>query len=269
MFVSVNSLTTTFPSGTDEQVDGRRTPTRLARISPRPIRIRGLSGRLRVVGIYDTAPTTLYAARGRLIPFNSNSPTGSTFTAFSTFVSTGLMRICPGLASSQRREATLEPSQWRHNRIALKADSAKRRKAMRDTDAEANVVSPTTPRFGQGSDCVTHFKRHEHRLKRRVLHRHRIIEDHHHAVTSVAFERAVVLDDDFADCRMIVAQQGHHVFRVGALGEAGEPAQVTEQRGNLPSMAFELPLAPRRNDQIGYLRGKKRRSLLMRSISPT
>jgi hypothetical protein len=42
----------------------------------------------------ETAPSTLYAARGRLIPFNSNSPTGSTFTAFSTFVSTlGLMRI--------------------------------------------------------------------------------------------------------------------------------------------------------------------------------
>ena len=62
-----------------------------------------------VVGIYGTAPTTLYAASGRLIPFNSNSPTGSTFTAFSTFISTrGLMRICPGLASSQRREATLD-----------------------------------------------------------------------------------------------------------------------------------------------------------------
>ena len=44
-----------------------------------------------------------------LIPFNSNSPTGSTFTAFSTFINTrGLMRICPGLASSQRREATLD-----------------------------------------------------------------------------------------------------------------------------------------------------------------
>ena len=29
----------------------------------------------------DCAATTLYADRGRLIPFNSNSPTGSTFTA--------------------------------------------------------------------------------------------------------------------------------------------------------------------------------------------
>ena len=36
----------------------------------------------------DEAASTLYAAKGRLIPFNSNSPTGSTFTAFSTFIST-------------------------------------------------------------------------------------------------------------------------------------------------------------------------------------
>jgi hypothetical protein len=35
----------------------------------------------------------LYAARGRLIPLSTNSPTGSTFTAFSTAISTrGLMR---------------------------------------------------------------------------------------------------------------------------------------------------------------------------------
>jgi len=58
---------------------------------------------------YERAAITLYAARGRLIPFNSNSPTGSTFTAFSTFVNTrGLMRICPGLASSHSREATFD-----------------------------------------------------------------------------------------------------------------------------------------------------------------
>ena len=90
---------------------------------------------------------------------------------------------------------------------ALKADGAERSEAVRDADAEANVVPQATPRFGQGSDGVTHFKRHEHGLERRVLYWHRIVEDHHHAVTSVAFERAVVLDDDFADGRMVVAQQ--------------------------------------------------------------
>ena len=58
---------------------------------------------------HDTAATTLYAARGRLIPFNTNSPTGSTVTALSTFINTrGLMRICPGLTSSHRREATFD-----------------------------------------------------------------------------------------------------------------------------------------------------------------
>ena len=57
----------------------------------------------------DWAASTLHAASGRLIPFNSNSPTGATFTAFSTFISTlGLMGICSGFASSQRREATLD-----------------------------------------------------------------------------------------------------------------------------------------------------------------
>src|SRR5262249_776855 len=63
----------------------------------------------RLLLIRGLVASTLYAARGRLMPFNSNSPTGSTFTTFSTFVSTrGLIRICPGLASSQRREATLD-----------------------------------------------------------------------------------------------------------------------------------------------------------------
>ena len=31
------------------------------------------------------------------------------------------------------------------------------------------------------------------------------------------------------------------------------PRQVTEERGNLPSMALQLLLAPRRNDQISHL----------------
>src|SRR5262249_12437910 len=59
--------------------------------------------------VHETAAITLYAAIGRLIPFNSNSRTGSTFTAFSTFINTrGLIRIWPGFASSHSREATLD-----------------------------------------------------------------------------------------------------------------------------------------------------------------
>jgi hypothetical protein len=38
------------------------------------------------------------------------------------------------------------------------------------------------------------------------------------------------------------AQQGHHVFCVGAFGEPGEAAQVIEQRSYLPAMVFNLLL---------------------------
>jgi hypothetical protein len=57
----------------------------------------------------DLAATTLCAARGRRMPLSANSPTGSTVTVSSTAISTrGLIRICPDLASSQRRDATLD-----------------------------------------------------------------------------------------------------------------------------------------------------------------
>jgi hypothetical protein len=55
-------------------------------------------------------------------------------------------------------------------------------KPVRNTDAETNVVAPSTPRLGQSTDCVTHFKRHQHSLERRVLDWHRIIEHDHHTV---------------------------------------------------------------------------------------
>src|SRR4029077_1571467 len=130
---------------------------------------------------------------------------------------------------------------------SLETNGAERGKPVRNPDAETNVMPPPTPRFRQGSDCVTHLKRHEHSLERRVFYWHRIVEDHHYAVASVSFERAVVLDDDFADGRMIVAQQSHHVSRVGALSEAGEAAKVAEERGYLPAMAFKLFFRTRRD----------------------
>jgi hypothetical protein len=91
-------------------------------------------------------------------------------------------------------------------------------------------------------------------LKRRVLHRNGIVEYHHHAVTGIASERAAVFDDFLADCRMVVAQQGHHVFSIRAFGEPSETAKVAEERCDFPSMAFELLLSPRSDDQISYLR---------------
>jgi hypothetical protein len=87
----------------------------------------------------------------------------------------------------------------------LEADGAERGKAVRNADAETNLVPEAAPGRRQSSDCVTHFKRHEYSLESRVLYWHWIIEDHHHAVTGIAFKRAVVFDDFLANRRMVVA----------------------------------------------------------------
>src|ERR1700721_2849546 len=77
------------------------------------------------------------------------------------------------------------------------------------------------PLLGQGTDSITHFERHEDGLVLRILHWNWIIEDHHHAIAGIALERATVLDNDLADCGVIVSQQSHHVCWIRTFGEAG------------------------------------------------
>ena len=60
-------------------------------------------------GLEPIGAMTLYVIIGRRIPLSANSPTCSTVTALSTASRTrGLMRIWPGLASSQSRDATFD-----------------------------------------------------------------------------------------------------------------------------------------------------------------
>src|SRR6185369_1253108 len=47
----------------------------------------------------------------------------------------------------------------------LEADCAESGEAVRNTDAEANVVPEPMPLLGQRSDGFTHFKRHQHSLE--------------------------------------------------------------------------------------------------------
>jgi hypothetical protein len=57
----------------------------------------------------DAAESTLYAAKGRLMPLSLNSPIGSTLIASATAIKTrGLIKIGPRFASSQSRDATLD-----------------------------------------------------------------------------------------------------------------------------------------------------------------
>jgi hypothetical protein len=55
---------------------------------------------------------------------------------------------------------------------ALKADGVERGKAVRDADAEANIVPEPSLPLGQRSDTFTHIKSHQHSLERRVIYRY-------------------------------------------------------------------------------------------------
>jgi hypothetical protein len=44
----------------------------------------------------------------------------------------------------------------------------------------------------------------------------------------------------FANGRVVVAQQSHHVFRVRDFSEPGEPTQIAEQCSDLAPMALQL-----------------------------
>src|SRR6516162_4306045 len=60
-------------------------------------------------GLEIEGASTLYAAIGRRMPLRLNSRTDSTVMVLSTAsITRGLIRIWPGLASSQSRDATLE-----------------------------------------------------------------------------------------------------------------------------------------------------------------
>ena len=125
---------------------------------------------------------------------------------------------------------------------------------MRNANAKADLVPEAAPCCGQGPKSFTQFKGHEDRLQCRVLHCHWITEHDHHTVTSVAFERAAVFDDLLANGRVILAEQRYYVLRVCAFGETCEAAQVTEERDYFPTMAFQLLLCPRSENQISHLR---------------
>src|SRR5262249_54101940 len=97
---------------------------------------------------------------------------------------------------------------------ALKSNRAARRKRMCYSDPETKVVTKRAPFLNDPIDCFAHVESHEDCLECRVFYRDRIVEDHHDTIASKTFKGAAVLEDDLADGCVVIAQQGHHVFRV-------------------------------------------------------
>src|SRR5262249_18607637 len=87
---------------------------------------------------------TLYAIIGR--PFKANSPTGSTVTAFSTFVRTrGLIKICRLCFIAEPRRNIGYRADGGIIEASLETDGAERGKPVCNADAETNVVPPPMP----------------------------------------------------------------------------------------------------------------------------
>jgi len=82
---------------------------------------------------------------------------------------------------------------------SLETNGAERGKPVCNADAETNVVPPPMPGL-KCSNSATHFEGHQYSLQRGVFDGNRIIKHDHHAVASVTFERAAVLNDGLADC---------------------------------------------------------------------
>ena len=53
---------------------------------------------------------------------------------------------------------------------------------------------------------------------------------------------------------MVLAEDGHDLFRLGRLGEGGEAAQVREDDGHLATVCPEGILGPALDDRVGELR---------------
>jgi hypothetical protein len=56
---------------------------------------------------------------------------------------------------------------------------------------------------------------------------------------------------------VVVSQQCHYFFRLGAFGKGGKTAQITERDNNLAAMAFENAFIVLRDDEVRELRGEE------------
>ena len=77
---------------------------------------------------------------------------------------------------------------------ALEAECAEGGEALRDADAEVELVAALRQRARSGANCACIASAMRAARAAGVRHRHRIVEEDHDAVAGEALERALVLD---------------------------------------------------------------------------
>ena len=123
-----------------------------------------------------------------------------------------LTSTCPALASVQRREARFGiRADRRIVEAPVETDPAERRFALRDADAEAEVVTGVPPALGQRADPGLHVERHAHGALGVVGAGHRVVEEDEKAVAEEALERALVGEDQRPRGGVILGEDRHHL----------------------------------------------------------
>src|SRR2546425_3349146 len=139
----------------------------------------------------------------------------------------------------------------------LETDRADRRVALGNTDAEVEGVAALPPPDEQLVHPVAHRDRHPDGAREGVRHRHRVVEEDHHAVAGEALEGALVLEDEPAHLCVVLAQYPHDLFGFGGLRERREPAEVEEDHRDLAPVALERVLRVAAHNQLRELRGEE------------
>ena len=124
---------------------------------------------------------------------------------------------------------------------------------MRDAESEVEVEAGLLPSHGQLGHPLAHGGGHPHRALRRIGHRHRVVEEDHHAVAREALQRRFRGHHELAHLGVILAQHGHDLLGLRGLGEGREAAKIEEDHGDLAPVALQGILGASGHDHLGEL----------------
>ena len=136
----------------------------------------------------------------------------------------------------------------------LVADRADGGVAVRDADAERDVVAAPAPDRHQLREALLHLHGHARRAGGGILDRDRVVEDYQHGARAELLQGPAVRHDEAAHLAVVEAQQAHHLLGLGGVRERGEAAQVEDDDGDLAPAGGERIVHVARDDALGQMR---------------
>jgi hypothetical protein len=168
------------------------------------------------------------AATGLAKPFSASSPSGSNATSSSNWLSVlRLVRTLParGLAA----QSSGEIDDRAHRAVVdtpFETDGTDRGVALRDADAEREVITALAPANADLVDPIAHRQRHAQGADGGIRHEDGIVEEDHHAVTREPLQGSFVGEDELAHLGVELAEDAHDLLGLGGLGEGREATEI-------------------------------------------